>query len=177
MKKGLLVIIVVMFFSVFTVLAQETTEPDPAIAQAKEDTLVVYDLGRFFGYVLTMERENPKLTLGNSQLQAFYEIMADIVSMKRIEPEWADEKLTYLELDVLSAEQLMAVDELAIAREESRDTVTATSELQQKGGGTGAGALQTYVAGGAFNPIIDETKSIGQGFAELYAYVTKKLGK
>ena len=149
-----------------TVYGQDT-EPDPEIAKAKEETAVVYDLGRFFGYVHTMVSEDSSLSLKAEQLKIFREIMETIKNTERIEPEWADETLEYLELDVLSVDQLMAVDKLAIEREESRETGTGES----KGGGTGSGPILTYVSGGAFNPIIDESKSLGEGFVALYEYV------
>ena len=155
-----------------TAFGQET-EPDPAIQEAKEQTAVIYDLGRFFGYVHTMVSENDDLELSTAQLETFHEIMLEIKNLDRIEPEWADETLEYLELDVLSVKQLIEVDQLAIAREESREEGTS----EGKGGGTGTGPILTYVAGGAFNPIIDETKSLGQGFAELLQFIEKRLGR
>jgi len=172
MKKLLLVSSLIAALAAVSAFGQET-EPDPEIQEAKEATVVVYDLGRFFGYVHTMVTEDTSLELSGDQLKTFYDIMKEIQSTDRIEPEWAEETLDYLELDVLSPSQLMEVDQLALAREESREEGTGTS---QGGGGTGTGPLQTFVAGGAFNPIIDETKSIGEGFFELYRLVEKKLG-
>lgn len=164
MKKIILTGLLLVF--AFAVYGQDT-EPDPEIVQAKEETAVVYDLGRFFGYVHTMVSEDSSLELQAEQLKIFRDVMETIKSTERIEPEWADETLEYLELDVLTVPQLMAVDMLAIEREESRESGTGES----KGGGTGSGPILTYVAGGAFNPIIDESKSLGEGFAALYKYV------
>jgi hypothetical protein len=31
--------------------------------------------------------------------------------------------------------------------------------------------MSSYVAGGDFNPIVDESKTIGQGFAALFEYL------
>ena len=150
----------------------QTTEPDPEIQKAKEETVAVYDLGRFFGYVATMEEENSKLLLSPNQVKIFYDIMAEIEGSERIEPDWALESLEYLELDVLTPDQLIAVDQLAIAREATRETGTG-----QGSGGTGSGPIVTYIAGGAFNPIVDESKSIGEGFYTLYRSLANRTGK
>ena len=152
--------------------AQET-EPDPEVQKAKEETAVVYDLGRFFGYAATMEEENAKLALSRSQMESFYAVMSEIEKTTRIEPEWAEEKLEYLELDVLTPDQLLEVDQLALARESTRDSGGGTGQ----GGSTGSGPIMTYVAGGAFNPMLDETKSLGQGYYELYRSIAKRLGR
>jgi len=170
MKRISIIALIIAVFAA-TAFGQET-EPDPAIQEAKEQTVVVYDLGRFFGYVHTMATENEELELSEAQLEIFHEIMIEIKNLERIEPEWAEETLEYLELDVLSVKQLIEVDQLAIAREESSKEGTGESK---GGGGTGTGPIQTFVAGGAFNPIIDETKSLGEGFAELLAYIEKQL--
>lgn len=166
-KNGILITALLVFGSFFT-YAQET-EPDPEVLKAKEETVVVYDLGRFFGYVYTMVQETPKLALTSEQLNTFYKFIKEIESTERIEADWAEETLELLELDVLSPDQLIAVDLLAIAREETR-----TAPTEQKSG-TGSGPIQSYINGGAFNPIIDKTKSIGEGFYELYDYISSKL--
>ena len=143
------------------------TEPDTAVQEAKEKTAVVYDLGRYFGYVHGMTTENPKLALTEAQKSEIREIMDRIKGMKRVEPAWAEETLEYLELDLLSPAQLMEVDRRAIEWQNSRET----SSTAGTGAGSGTGPISSYLAGGAFNPIIDETKSIGQGFAALYKYL------
>jgi hypothetical protein len=169
MKRNMITSMIFAAVAATAAFGQETV-PDPAIQEAKEETAVVYDLGRFFGYVHTMVTDSEDLVLGATQLETFYEIMSEIKAIERIEADWAANTLEALELDVLSVKQLMEVDQLALAREDSRE---AGSE--PKGGGTGTGPLQTYVAGGAFNPIVDATKTLGQGFAELYTYVEKNL--
>jgi len=150
--------------------AQET-EPDPAVQAAKEETAVVYDLGRFFGYVWRMQQEEPKLALSDDQMTELYQVSTEILNTSRIEPDWAEDTLDYLELDLLSPAQLMQVDMYAIEREETRVTGTGT------GGGTGSGPILTYINGGAFNPIVDDTKTIGQDFVALYEFMKDKLGR
>lgn len=149
------------------VLLTAQTEPDPAIQEAKEETAVVYDLGRFFGYVHTMTTENSRLALTTAQKSELLQVMTEIKGMSRVEPDWAGETLEYLELDFLTPAQLMEVDRLAIEWMNTRESTTGTGT----GGGTGSGPISSYVAGGPFNPIIDDTKSIGQGFMELYDYL------
>ena len=108
------------------------------------------------------------------QLETMYETAMEIETLERIEPVWAEERLDFLELDVLTVDQLLEIDLLIIAREEAR---VPQEKGTGSGGGTGSGPLTTYVAGGAFNPIIDETKSIGEGFFEFIEYAAEKLGK
>jgi hypothetical protein len=132
---------------------------------------VIYDLGRFFGYLVTMEEENASLKLSSAQARELLSLMEDIDGMTRIEADWAEETLEYLELDLLTPAQLMVVDQIAINRQSESSGGTGT--------GTGAGAgragtaeegtspLQSYINGGAFNPVNDDSKSIGQGFYEL----------
>ncbi len=176
MKKHMFLVSVLVFLLAgFGMVTAQENEPDPAIKKAKEDTVVVYDLGRFFGYLLTMEEEVPKRALSNEQLETVYEIALEIKNLERIEPEWAEERLDYLELDVLTVDQLLEVDLLIIAREESR--VPQEKNGGGSSGGTGTNPLQTFVAGGAFNPIIDEAKSIGEGFYAFLEYAAEKLGK
>ena len=178
MKKIIISTALVAALLAPAMLFSQDTEPSAEIQQAKEDVVVVYDLGRFFGYVLTMVEESSKLALSQEQLEVFHEVMVEIKQSERIEPDWADEQLERLELDILTPDQLLAVDQLALAREESRDTEESGSG-QGKGqsGESGTNPLQSFISGGAFNPILDETKSMGEGFAGMLSYVTKKLGK
>jgi hypothetical protein len=164
------VVAVALLLGAHTVFPRQVTAqttPDPAIAAAREETVVVYDLGRFFGYVQTMITENPDLELDSTQRRAVLAVMEEIRSATRIEPVWADEMLTHLELDVLTVQQLMEVDRLAIEWQNTRTGGTQTGSGSGSTG-SGSGPLSTYVAGGAFNPIVDESRSIGQGFAALY---------
>lgn len=157
----------------------QSTEPDPAIQTAKEETAVVYDLGRFFGYVATMEQENPDLSLSRDQLKVFYEAMRRIATTNRIEPDWAAETLEALELEVLDPKQLMEVDMLALARQETRlSSGSGTGTGQGQGGGASSGGtspMQSYIAGGDFNPITSQDRSLGEGFYELLKSIQERL--
>lgn len=176
MRKQFLLVVTMVILAVMSISAQET-EPDPAIQQAKEETAVIYDLGRFFGYVHTMIEENPDLALTPKQLEEFHTVMTRIKGMSRVEADWADETLDYLELDLLTVKQLIAVDKLAIARESTRQTGTGESKGAGATTENPAGSVQTYVAGGAFNPMLDTSKSLGEGFDDFYKYVAKTIGK
>ena len=142
------------------------TVPDPAIQEAKKETAVVYDLGRFFGYVHAMSTESDKLALSAGQKEELHRIMTQIKETKRIEPDWAKKTLEYLELDLLTPAQLMDVDRRAIEWLNTRQPPAQAGT----GAGSGTGPMSSYVAGGPFNPIVDETKTIGQGFAALFEY-------
>ena len=168
MKKR--TVIGALILSVSLGLFAQTSPDDPAIQKAKEDTVVVYDLGRIFGFINTMIKEQPKLTLTKEQMKVVYDIATEILRTERIEPDFAEELLVRIEDEVLTPDQLMYVDQLAIAREESRETTTV-----EKGTGTGAGQLQTYIAGGAFNPMSDDSKTIGKDFATFYEYLKGKV--
>jgi len=117
-----------------------------------------------------MTTEESSLALDAEQKAELKKVMEAIKGMNRIEPDWAEETLEQLELEVLSAGQLMAVDQRAIEWRNNRETSTSPA-----GGGTGSGSgsgpMSSYVAGGAFNPIVDESKSIGQGFTALFEYL------
>lgn len=166
MKK--IIVALVMLNMVFALLAQSD---DPAIQEAKEKTAVIFDLGRFFGYLHTMEEDAPELALTQNQMTEIYNSLSRFMKMERIEVEDADETLLYMEEDLLTLDQLIFIDELAIERMEARVSGSG------KGAGSGGGQLAGYVAGGPFNPLIDETKIIGQDVTAFMAYLKKKLGK
>jgi hypothetical protein len=150
----------------------QTSPDDPAVQQAKEETAVVFDLGRIFGFIHTMEKEQPKLALSKEQAGELYAMMNRINSIERIEPDEAEEMLVMIEDEILTADQLMYVDQLAITRTEERESSTTTQTP-----GSGGGQILSYIAGGAFNPMRDATKTIGKDFAALYDYLKKKIGQ
>jgi hypothetical protein len=175
MKKIIVVMLAILAVSAAGVSAQ-STDQDPAVRAAKEETEVVYDLGRFFGYVWRLQQEYADLGLSRAQMESFYEVMEEIVQESRIEPDWAEEVYERLELDVLDVEQLMQVDMFVLERDETRSTGTGTGS-GNSGSGTGSGPILTYIEGGAFNPIVDDTKSQGQDFLEFHAYLKGQLGR
>lgn len=156
------------------------TTPDPAIQKAREDTVVVFDLGRTFGYLMAIEKDAKVPALTATQLKDLYDIMVQIRATKRVEPAPAKAWLAKIEDKILTPAQLMAVDKLAAA------AAAARTGTPGAGTGTGPGAtgstsgtssLQSYVSGGDFNPITDPTKTMGTDFKAFFDYVAKKLGK
>jgi len=155
----------------FAAIAQ-TSGDDPAVQAAKEKTAVVFDLGRIFGYLQTLEKEQPKLALSAAQRQEVYAVMETIKATKRLEPNLADELLSRIEEEILTPSQLTEVDQIAIAKMNERETSSASQSS-----GSGGGQITSYIAGGPFNPMLDGTKNIGKDFAAYFDLVSKKLGK
>jgi hypothetical protein len=170
MKKLFITVVVLAVFGVLSVMAQ-TSPDDPAIQEAKEKTAVVFDLGRVFGFIHTMEKEEPKLSLSNDQMQQLYSIMDRVLNIERIEPDEAEEMLVKIEDEILTPDQLMHVDQLAIARAAERE-----SAAEERVPGSGGGQITSYIAGGAFNPMKDASKTIGKDFTAFFDYLKKKLG-
>ena len=166
MEKTILILLLVLI--PLLVMAQSD---DPEIMKAKEETAVVFDLGRFFGYLSTMEEEAPELSLSKDQMQELYETLTRFLAMDRIEVDDADETLLHMEEELLTLDQLIYVDELAIEKMENRVSGSGA------GGGSGGGQLANYVAGGAFNPLKDPAKTIGKDVAAFFDYLRKKIGK
>ncbi len=150
-------------------LAAQTT-PDPAIQEAKEKLEVVYDLGRVFGYIHTMDKEQKKLVLTVAQAKALVVIGDKILAAKRIEPATAEAWLIEIEDKILNDGQLMFVDGLAIERASTAATGTGTGT----GSTSGTSPVQSYMSGGAFNPMLDATKTLGKDFKAAYDYLKLK---
>ncbi len=166
--KKIIVIALLVLVPLGTVIAQ-TSPDDPALIKAKEETAVVFDLGRMFGYLNTMVSEEKKLALSDEQMTILYSIMETLLQKERVEPDTADEMLVRIEDEILTPDQLMYTDQLAIEKMESR--TPGASE------GSGGGQITNYIAGGAFNPMKDPSKNIGKDFDTFFTYLVKKLGK
>ena len=172
MKKIMLILLLAMI--PLLVMAQSD---DPEIAKAKEEATVIFDLGRFFSFLNTMEEEAPELALSKEQMKEIYDILDLFLKSNRIEADDADEKLLYMEEELLTLDQLIYVDELAIARMENREGGTKSGTGTGSSGSSGGGLLAAYAAGGAFNPLTDLSKPTGESVAEFFSYLKKKLGK
>lgn len=166
--KKIIVIALLVLIPLGTVMAQ-SDPTDPAIVKAKEETAVVFDLGRMFGYLNTMVTEEKKLALSKDQMSELYGIMTTLLQTDRVEPETAEEMLVKIEDEILTPDQLMYTDQLAIEKMASR--------TPGAGGGGGGGQITNYIAGGAFNPMKDPAKNIGKDFDTFFKYLKKKLGK
>ena len=170
MKK----IMLILLLGLMPILVMAQSD-DPEIMKAKEETAVVFDLGRFFGYLNTMEEEAPELALSKDQMKELYDTLNRFLTIDRIEVDDADETLLYMEEELLTLDQLIYVDELAIEKMANR--VSGSGAGGGSGGGSGGGQLANYVAGGAFNPLKDPSKTIGKDVAAFFDYLKKKLGK
>ena len=165
----------VLFMSAYAAAAQSGS--DPAMQKAREETLVIFDLGRMFGYLNVMEKDAKVPALNNAQLAKLYDIMVELRTTKRVEVPRAKVLLASIEDSILSPAQLMAADKLAASRESERTNVPGSGAGSGASGTSGAGSLTSYVAGGDFNPLLDTTKTMGQDFAAFHDYVAKKLGR
>lgn len=148
---------------------------DPATQKAREETAVVFDLGRVFGYLNAIEKDAKVAALSRDQLTRLYDIMVEIRSTKRLEPSRAKALLATIEDRILTSAQLIAVDKLAAGKESEKSANQAAGAGAGSSGG--AGSLASYVAGGDFNPVLDATKTMGQDFNAFFEYVRKKIGK
>lgn len=164
--RTLPVIFLAAVFAAGAAFAQTT--PDPAVQEMKEKLEVVYDLGRMFGYIQTMDKEQKKLALSAAQAKALVVIADKILKTVRFEPKEAETLLVEIEDKILKPDQLMFADGLAIARASERTAGTGAGST----GGTSP--VQTYMNGGPFNPMKDATKKIGQDFKAAYDYLKAK---
>ncbi len=165
MKK---LIVLALCLSVVAGLSAQTTQ-DPAIAAAKEKLEVVYDLGRVFGYIHTMDKEQKKLALTAAQAKSLVGYADKIRAMKRIEPKEGEAMLVAIEDTVLTPAQLAFVDSLAIARLSERTTAGSGA-----GSTGGTSPVQSYIDGGPFNPMLDATKTLGKDFKAAVDYLKAK---
>lgn len=150
---------------------------DPATQKAREETAVVFDLGRVFGYLNAIEKDAKVAALSRDQLTRLYDVMVEIRSTKRLEPSRAKALLATIEDKILTSAQLIAVDKLAASKETEKSSNQAAGAGTGAGSSGGSGSLASYVAGGDFNPVLDATKTMGQDFNAFFEYVRKKIGK
>ncbi len=149
---------------------------DPAAMQrVREELEVVSDLGRLFTFVLRMEKEVPILSLNGAQVNLLWQITEEIRRTERLTPARAEALTIQIEDEILSPDQLFYTDQQFLTRDEKRVPGTG-SAAEPRGTGTadGAGAagssggiIATYMAGGPYNPLLDESRQVGQDFAAL----------
>lgn len=144
--------------------------PDPAVQEMRAKLEVVYDLGRIFGYIQTMDKEQKKLALTSDQAKALAAMGNKILKIPRFEPKEAEAMLVEIEEKILKPDQLMYVDGLAIARASERPATAGTGA----GSAGGTSPVQSYMNGGPFNPMQDTTKKIGQDFKAAVDYFRAK---
>ena len=169
MRKVIFMIVLAAAFLSAGAAFGQTTQ-DPAVAAARAKLEVVYDLGRVFGYIHTMDKEQKKLALSSAQVKALLATADKILKTPRIEPKAAEEMLTEIEDKILKPDQLMFVDELAIARREEKTTTGATGA----GSTGGTSPVASYMSGGPFNPMSDAARKIGADFKAASDYLRAK---
>lgn len=152
-----------------SVLSFAQTTQDPAVQAVREKLEVVYDLGRVFGYIHTMDKEQKKLSLTSTQVKSLLAIADKILKTVRFEPKDAESLLSEIEDRILRPDQLTYIDGLAIARAAEK-----TAPGSGAGSTGGVSPVQSYMNGGPFNPMLDTTKKIGQDFKAAYEYLKGK---
>jgi hypothetical protein len=146
---------------------------DSAARKAREETEVVFDLGRMFQFLQTMESEQPALSLSATQARDLLVIMTEIRRAARIDGRMAERWIKTIEDRILTVAQLTYVDRLSIARvsTSARGTGAGTGSGNSNAGAaseTGSGSMSSFIAGGAFNPIVDMTRTMGQDFQTYF---------
>ena len=75
-------------------------------------------------------------------------------------------------------DQLIEIDQQAIEWQNNSESDSAagsggraTGGGDGSGSGGGSGSISSYVNGGPFKPLLDESKNIGKGFRDLYEYI------
>jgi len=165
--KKLITVFLLVAMTTGALFAQTT--PDPALQDAKAKLEVVYDLGRVFGFIHTMDKEQKKLALTVAQAKSLVAIADKILATKRMEPKASEAWLVEIEDKILTAAQLMFIDGLAIERTETSTSAAGTGTGPGSTGGTSP--IQSYISGGAFNPMLDATKTLGKDFKAAYDYL------
>jgi hypothetical protein len=144
----------------------ETDEPEDAslIRAAREQTQVVFDLGRYLGAIVEMEAKGAKLALTQAQAKQILPILAELKASKRVTPEVAGKTLGKVQA-ILSPEQRKAV--LPLAQQEGQG---------ETGGGNGANRelFLSWSKGGPFNPFLSAKSATGQSFAALLASMERR---
>ena len=168
MRKALLIVLTLA--AAAGTFAQDAHNADPAARKAREETELVFDLGRVFQFLRTMESEQPGLALSATQARDILVIMNEVRRATRIDGRQAQTWLTQIEDRILTAAQLTYVDRLFIARTttSSRGTNAGTGTGNANSGSnateTGTGSMASFIAGGPFNPIVDASRQMGQDF-------------
>ncbi len=150
----------------------QTSTQDPAVQAARAKLEVVYDLGRIFGYIQTMDREQKKLALAPAQVKALTATADRILKTPRLEPREAETMLKEIEDKILRPDQLVFVDGLAIARQAERAASSTAGSGASAAGGTSP--VASYMSGGPFNPMTDTTRKVGQDFKAAVDYLKGK---
>ena len=166
MKKVKITVALLVFLP-FLAAAQPT---DPALQKARTELEPAFALGRVFGYLATMEAQQPRLALSPAQAAKISDIVEKIKAIRRFDAKTADGMLSEIEERILTAEQLQFTDSLAL-------TASNAPRQNQSGNSSGTSPLASYAAGGPFNPMTDPSTQLGKNFASFAQSLSRKLGK
>lgn len=145
-----------------------------AMHQLRAELVVVTELGRLMGFIVRMQTEVQPLALSREQAGQLWQITEEIRRTERMTPDRATAFLEKIEDQVLSAAQLMYTDQQFLTRDEKREPSDSPTPRGRTAGpgaegetGGSSGIIATYAAGGPYNPLLDESRQIGQDFLEL----------
>lgn len=177
------------------------TRGSAELQAARAESETVLDLGRLLGFVYRMTTEFETLELSDSQVHELLEILRQIRGTARLDGATAERYMIRIEDQILTAAQLIHTDRLWIQSERDRGNDGSGSGVaQQRGANRGslddksgegsaatgegeatrtaeAGELAVFAAGGDFNPLLDTSRSQGESFAALYAYLSERTGE
>jgi hypothetical protein len=169
MKKTLTALLLVVL--PFLAVAQ-SGPTDPAMQKARAELEPVYALGRLFGYLATMEGQQPRLVLSRAQAAKIFDLMENIKAVRRFDAKTAVDMLSEIEDRILTPQQLQFTDQLALGA-----STTPGQNRPGNSSGTGSGPLASYVAGGPFNPMTEPNNKLGKDFASFSQLLSRKLGR
>lgn len=141
---------------------------DPALQRARQETMVVLDLGRLISFVGRMDEEGGAHRLSSAQARRLVRLMGEVQTTSRLTPAIAERMMAEIEDDILTAGQLLRVDMLWAEADRTRSPSAAGTSGRQGNEGGAEGSLSSYAAGGPFNPLTDASRPQGQEFEELY---------
>jgi hypothetical protein len=150
---------------------------DPAFQKAREETAVITELGRLFGFLLRMDREETSLKISHSQAGELSLIAEEIERTDRFTPKRATAMMVLIEDNILTPAQLIYTDRLFMNRDSSRTgSGSGSGSNPGSSGNPAGGAMAAFIAGGPYNPLRDASRQQGQDFQEFRALVRKRAG-
>ena len=154
--------------------------------KAREETLVVTEIGRLFSFLVRMDREEEKLKLSRKQAEELYRVAEEIKGYVRFEPSRAEEILVHIEDSILTPAQLLYTDMLFAERDASRipgsrpagaQSPGAAGSNSGEGSSSGGGVLSSYLSGGPYNPLLEGARQQGSDFHEFLELVRERSGR
>lgn len=169
-----LLVVVALVTATVPAGAQQASDA-AAMQRVREELEVVADLGRLFTFILRMEKEVPILSLNGDQVNQLWQVTEEIRRTERLTPAVAETLTLKIEDNILNPDQLFYTDQQFLTREEKRVPGTGSSAAARGSGtadgsgaaGSSAGIIATYTAGGPYNPLLDESRQVGQDFAAI----------